>query len=306
MAELRATLGTDELERFLADRAPITAPPALADAIVLGAASLPQVRRGWSLPGFGGLAGARPALVPVAALVAIGLLLALLALASIGRPRPVVADEAWVRTSIGGPGSFATVIGAGGDSVLAARSPNGAASEDTVWREMVRRAGPARSRNWPSTGSAASTHWRASGTPDVRPRDDERAVASSSTGPGTRTRACSLASAARPGHLRADGVRGHGDPDRLMRSTVSGPRHASTRSDVTFWRRGRSSGRGDRPSGRPAVRRQRLPTKPSDPPQLAATAQRFVRTHRPSVAPGSVGRGSRCARFASATAPAAP
>ena len=132
MAEPRATLGTDELERFLADRAPVTAPPALADAIVRGAASLPQVRRGWTRPGFGGPAWARPAFLPVAALLAIGLLLALLALASIGRPRPVVPDEAWVRTSIGDPGSFATVIGGGGDSLLAATSPNGEPYEDTV------------------------------------------------------------------------------------------------------------------------------------------------------------------------------
>ncbi len=134
MAEPRATLGMDDLERFLAGRAPISAPPALADAIVLGAASLPQTRPGWALPGFGRLAGARPALVPVVALVAIGLLLALLALASIGRPRPVVPDEAWVRRSIGDPGSVAMVIGGGGNSLLAATSPNGAPYEDTVWR----------------------------------------------------------------------------------------------------------------------------------------------------------------------------
>ena len=122
VAEPRATLSTDELERFLADRAPVTAPPALADAIVLGAASLPQVRRGWTRPGFGGPAWARPAFVPVAALLAIGLLLALLA----GVDWPPAARRAG--RDVGAhvdrrTGSTATVIGGGAGTLFAVTSP---------------------------------------------------------------------------------------------------------------------------------------------------------------------------------------
>jgi len=133
VAEPRTTLSTAELERFLADRAPITAPPELADAIVLGSASLPQVRRGWTLPRPGRLAWSRPAFLPVAALLAIGLLLALVALATIGRPRPAVPDSGWVRSSIGAPGSTAAVIGAGAGSLFATVWPNDAVFEDRVW-----------------------------------------------------------------------------------------------------------------------------------------------------------------------------
>ncbi len=87
MAEPRANLSTEALERFLADRAPAMAPARLADDVLRGVVGLPQERRGWALPGFGGWSGTRSTLIPVAAVVAIGLLVALLGLVYAARPQ---------------------------------------------------------------------------------------------------------------------------------------------------------------------------------------------------------------------------
>ena len=134
MAEPRANLSTEALERFLADRAPVMAPARLADDVLRGVVGLPQERRGWALPGFGGWSGTRSTLIPVAAVVAIGLLVALLGLAFAARPQPVVPDTGWVRSSIGGTGTYGFVIGAGGDSLLAVSWRGGVTEEETVWR----------------------------------------------------------------------------------------------------------------------------------------------------------------------------
>ena len=94
------------------------------------------------------------------------------------------------------------------------------------------------------------------------------------TGAGTRSDV-SRGQRGEPGHLRADGRRGWRS-GRLMRSTCRVP-PASTRN-VTFcsWR---SSVR--RPSCRsPGIGGQRLRPEPPQPPELPATAQRVVRTHR--------------------------
>ena len=66
------------------------APARLADDVLRGVVGLPQERRGWALPGFGGWSGTRSTLIPVAAVVAIGLLVALLGLVYATRPQPVL------------------------------------------------------------------------------------------------------------------------------------------------------------------------------------------------------------------------
>ena len=132
----------------------------------------------------------------------------------------------------------------------------------------------------------------------VRPRDDERAVASSHR-PGNAHRRVAR-QRCEPGHLRADGVRGM-EIRPADAEHVSGPASVDPVRHVLLVAEQRQA----TVLQVARVRRQRLPTKPSDPPQLAATAQRFVRTHRPSVAPGSVGRGAG-ARGSPQRAPAAP
>ena len=134
MAEPRTTLSDEALERFLADRAPVLAPARLADDVLRGVVGLQQERRVWALPGFSGWSGRRSTLIPVAAVVAVGLLVALLGLVYAARPQPVVPASTWVRSSIGAPGSVAMVIGGAGDLLVAAVWPNGAAYEDTIWR----------------------------------------------------------------------------------------------------------------------------------------------------------------------------
>ena len=89
MAEPRTTLSDEAFERFLADRAPVMAPARLADDVLRGVVGLPQDRREWALPGLGRWSGTRSTLIPVAAVVAVGLLVALLGLVYATRPQPV-------------------------------------------------------------------------------------------------------------------------------------------------------------------------------------------------------------------------
>ena len=128
MAEPRTTLSNESLERFLADRAPVMAPARLADDVLRGVVGLPRSVAGGRCAGLGGWSGTRSTLIPVAAVVAVGLLVALLGLVYATRPQPVLPDPVWVRSSIGDPGSVAMVIGGAGNSLVAATMPNGAAT----------------------------------------------------------------------------------------------------------------------------------------------------------------------------------
>jgi len=133
VAETRATPSTDELERFLAKRAPDLAPPDLADVIVLAVTGLPQLGAG-RLVRWPTRRAVRPALLPMAAVLAVAVLLALVALAVIGRPAPRPVAPTWTRVSLGGPSSIAWVAGGGMGSLLAATWPDGNPGNDMVWR----------------------------------------------------------------------------------------------------------------------------------------------------------------------------
>ena len=141
-----------------------------------------------------------------------------------------------------------------------------------------------RLRNRPST-QRSSTHGRASGTPACVPATTS-APSRAVTGAGTRTDV-SLASAASQAISEPMVVRGvqvrPADAEHVSDPAGIDPvRHVllvAEQRQTTVLQVAR-------------VRRQRLATEPSDPPQLAATAQQFVRTHRPSVAPRSSSRGS--------------
>ncbi len=136
MAEPRTTLSDEALERFLADRAPVLAPARLADDVLRGVVGLPQERRGWALPGFGGWSGTRSTLIPVAAVVAVGLLVALLGLVY-RRPTAARAPRSRMGAVVdrGNRDRSRMVIGGGGDSLLAATVARTARlSEETVWR----------------------------------------------------------------------------------------------------------------------------------------------------------------------------